>query len=66
MDVFCGPRIPQETPQSPADLIIMSNISILLPLCEERDGGNSFMAFIAEGYAQVIHEGLLFYSKVIS
>lgn len=50
MDVFQGPNIPPETFQSPVDLIILSNISILIRLREENDSGNVFMAFIAESY----------------
>lgn len=45
MDVFQGPNIPQETFQSPADFIRASNVSVLFPPREERDGGNVFMAF---------------------
>lgn len=48
--MFPGPSISQKTSQSPADLIIVSNISILLPLCKKKDSGNVFMAFIAENY----------------
>lgn len=57
MDVFQGPNIPLETFQSPVDLIILSNISILIRLRKENDSGNVFMAFIAESYGWAMHWG---------